>query len=158
MGVDWTWTFPAVGVPLFVILGIGLTSEARLGRRSRTLVGVAALGLAVLAFAPPYLSARLTTQGLQSREPSQLTWAARLDPLSTAPDIARYGLAATPAERLQIAARLVRRRPRAIAFQYLLGESLLAVGRRAAAREAFTRALALHPGDKIVAAALARSK
>ena len=70
---DWIWTFPAVGIPLFLMLGIGASSESR--RPLRTRVGLAAAvvpaAVALFAFVPPWLSARFTNEAL-SATPSGL--------------------------------------------------------------------------------------
>ena len=97
---------------------------------------------------------RIATQAVFDRAPGRLKWAARLDPLSPAPDIARYELAATSDAQLVAARALVRRQPRSVAYQYLYGEALAAARRPDAARAALLRALALHPGDRTVRRAL----
>jgi len=155
MCVDWTWTFPAVGLPLFVLAGLGLQGSARpLSRIGARAVAGCALAAALLVFFPTYLSARIATQAVFDRAPGRLKWAARVDPLSPAPDIARYELAATSDAQLVAARALVRRQPRSVAYQYLYGEALAAARRPDAARAALLRALALHPGDRTVRRAL----
>jgi hypothetical protein len=158
MCVDWTWTFPAVGLPLFVLAGLGLeTFPSALPRIPSRLIGATAIALAAIVFLPTYLSARIATQAVIDRAPGRLVWSSRLDPLSPAADLSRYALAATPEDRLAAARRLVQRQPRGIAYQYLYGEALLAVGKTAEARDALRRALALHPGDTTVERALGQA-
>ena len=76
--------------PCFLLLGTGRvrrTSRADRRRRARAGVAIAAVAAAVLAFAPPWLSARLSSHALEgsSSPASDLRWARRLDPLSTEP-------------------------------------------------------------------------
>src|SRR5919204_859268 len=86
---DWTWSFPALTLPALLLLRVAAAPER--GRQLRPLasvpIGVAAVAIAVLAFAPPWLSDRYTN--LAYAHPSQaatdLRRAKWLDPLSTPP-------------------------------------------------------------------------
>src|SRR5262249_28915426 len=55
---DWIWTFPAIGVPLFVLLGIGSARQSPklLSPRVGVPAAVAVALVALLAFVPPWLS------------------------------------------------------------------------------------------------------
>ena len=63
---DWIWTFPAVGVPVFLVLGIALASgeDRPLPRPAALAAGTAAVAAALLLFAPPWLSERMTERAL----------------------------------------------------------------------------------------------
>jgi hypothetical protein len=157
---DWTWTFPAVGVPLFVLLGAATSSDDGPALRRRAAVPAAALAfaLALFAFAPPWLSARFTAQALEgSAAPARdLHWARRLDPLATDPLVAQSVLARTAAGRTRPLERAVRKEPRSAALRYLLGTAYADAGRRALAKRELRAARRLDPGDVLIAAALRR--
>jgi hypothetical protein len=159
--VDWNWTFPAVGLPFFVLLGIGASGGRRplRGRRSAA-AGAVAVGVAALALAPPWLSARLTERALERQvDPGDaLAWARRLDPLAVEPLLAEADLAATPAAALPPLERAVEREPESLAAWYALGVAALEAGRPAQAGAALERASALDPGNPLVEAALARAR
>ena len=59
-GGDWIWTIPAVGLPAFVIVGIGASSDlsGALPARVALPAGIVAVLAGLFAFAPPWLSAR----------------------------------------------------------------------------------------------------
>ncbi len=154
---DWTFTFPALTVPFFLLAGIGLGDEGRrpitdrFGTRGAIVIAVAA----VIVFVPPWLSAKLVRSALSSGKGSNLTWAHRLDPVSVEPLIAEAQLA--PSARAAIppleAARA--RAPRSLAVRYLLGSVYWNAHRRTDALHEFEAALRLHPGDPAVERALA---
>ena len=155
--VDWTFTFPALVLLFFVLAGIGLADDGRQRippARRRISAGVAVL-LALAAFAPPWLSAKLVQRGLAARSSSDLRWAHRLDPVSIDPWIAEAEIAATPAAALPPLLRAERRAPRSLAVHYLLGSVYYNAGRKQEARRAFEEALRLHPHDAAVERALA---
>jgi hypothetical protein len=161
--VDWTWTFPAVGMAYALLLGIGISSgePALLPRRIGRVGAGVALALALLAFAPPWLSARLTASALKAdagHPAGSLVWARRLDPLSTAPLTAQALLATNAADELRKLREAVAREPRVVDHRYFLGVVLLNLGRRGEARVELRRALALDPGNPSVELALARTR
>jgi hypothetical protein len=156
-GVDWMWTFPALGIPLFLLIGAGAAGGSRPLPRAASLGGATlAFAVAVLAFAPPYLSSRFTARAYSSpaRAADDLRWARRLDPLSLNPSFARWRLATTPAERVAALEAARALEPRSIAVLYHLGLAQLAAGDRGAARTTLARALALDPRDGPIKRAL----
>lgn len=161
--VDWTWTFPAVTVPAFVLAGIGVAgSTARpLARPLPGLVAPLCLAVALLAFLPPWYAQRLTDQALagRSRDPaSSLRLAHRLDPISTAPLIAEAALASSSRDQLRYLREAARREPRVVQTQYFLGSVLLNTGHKAEARRVFEHAAKLDPRNQAVARALRLSR
>jgi hypothetical protein len=157
--VDWTWTFPAVTVPAFLIAGIGAAAVAqhRLAPPLPAAIPAACLVLALLAFVPPWYAQRLTDEALTGRSSNagrSLRWAHRLDPLSTAPLIAQAALAANVTDELRSLRAAARREPRVLRTQYFLGSALLNAGRRTEAHSVFLQANALDPGNPAVARAL----
>lgn len=158
---DWLWSFPAVGVPFFVLLGIGASWGARgrlLSRRVAVACGVLCVALAVVAFLPVWLSAHLVRSAQSdpsaSRRESDLRWARCLDPLATSVLVARAADATSYAEQVHALAKAVSMEPRQAPLRYLLGVVELNGGHGPAARRQLRRALALDPGDPIVEQAL----
>ena len=157
---DWIWTFPAVGLPFFLLLGIACSSDGERPLTGR--VGLPAAGVAVaaalFAFAPPWLSSRFTDQALRgaSTPREELRWARRLDPLSVEPLVAESVLARSPAAAVRPLERAAEKEPRSSAVRYLLGTAYLRAGRRVAGRAELETARALNPRDPDVAAALRR--
>ncbi len=162
-GVDWVWTIPEVGLPAFALLGIGASrgGGAALTARAAVPAGAIALALALLAFAPPWLSGRFVdrayTAGTASRTADELRWARRLDPLSTDPLVAEAVLARPPADIAPLE-RAVAKEPRRADLHSLLGNAYLAAGRKAAARREFRAALRLYPGSELARQGLARAR
>jgi O-Antigen ligase/Tetratricopeptide repeat len=156
--VDWTWSFPAVGVPVFLLLGAAAARPfPPLGRRTTLVAGIAAFVVAIVLFVPPWLSSRLTAQAYRSDSAaSDLRWAKRLDPLSTAPYLAEASLA-SPADAIAPLEQAVEKEPRSVGLRYELALAYLRSGRRADARRELRRALKLDPGDYLVARALRRA-
>jgi len=161
-GVDWIWTIPEVGLPAFVLLGIGAAwgGGGRLvPTRAAVGGGVAALALALLVFAPPWLSSRLVDRaysaGTVGRAAGDLRWARHLDPLSTDPLVAQAALARSPAD-IPPLERAVAKEPRRENLRYLLGTAYLAAGRKEAARRELQEALRLYPGDDLARQSLTR--
>ncbi len=160
---DWIWTLPAVGLPFFLLLGIGASSDAPPPLRSRLALAGAALAaaVAVLAFAPPWLSARITAEQLErpTADPhADLRWARRLDPLSIDPLLAEAELAPTPAAALPPLRRAADREPRSAGLRYQLGVAYLDAGRPRLAVVELRAARRLSPRDPTIAAALERAR
>jgi tetratricopeptide (TPR) repeat protein len=160
--VDWTWSFPCVVVPVFALLGVAVAGRVRETRRSRLAMragAVAALAAALLVFVPPWLSARLVDSALRGSgsAASDLRWAKRLDPLSTAPYLAEATLVARPDAALRPLGQAVEKQPRSSGLHYELGLAYLRAGMRAQARRELRAALALDPGDFQIARALRRA-
>jgi hypothetical protein len=161
--VDWTWTFPAVSVPAFLIAGIGAAGVAqhRLARPLPAATSAACVLLALLAFAPPWYAQRLTDEALRGRSSNpgrSLRWAHRLDPLSTAPLIAQAALASNVTDELRWLRAAAGREPRVLRTQYLLGSALLNAGHKREAHQVFEHANALDPGNPAVARGLRLSR
>jgi tetratricopeptide (TPR) repeat protein len=159
--VDWIWTFPATGIVFFLLLGVGSSrSEPLLRRRLATGGGVAALAAGLVLFLPPWLAARLTERALAHPATSagDLRWARRLDPVSVRPDFAATQVAATPAAAVAALERAARKEPESAAARYVLGVTLLELGRTAAARQELEAAKRLAPRDDLVSAALERAR
>ncbi|HEV7639664.1 MAG TPA: hypothetical protein VGO39_02205 [Gaiellaceae bacterium] len=157
--VDWTWTFPAVTVPAFLIAGIGAAAAAQhaLARPLPAAVPVVCVVLALLVFAPPWYAQRLTDEALAGRSSNperSLRWARRLDHVSTAPLIAEAALARNVTDELRSLRAAANREPRVLRTQYFLGSALLNAGRKAEARQVLRRANALDPGNPAVERAL----
>lgn len=160
---DWTWTFPAVGLPFFLLLGAGAAGGddvRRLTGRVAVPVGIAVAAVAILAFAPPWLSSRYTTRALEqpaADAASELRWARRLDPLSVDPLIAEAELASSPEGAIPPLEKAMDREPRSVAPRYLLGLAYLESGNRFEARRYLREALRLAPRSQPVRRALLRA-
>ena len=156
--VDWIWTFPAVGVPLFLLLGAGVSGERR-GRRLRLQkavpAGVAVIVVGLLAFGPPWLASRYEARAAQSTAPSyDLRRARTFDPLSVDPWVTQALVAPSPAQAAAGLRHALEIEPREYALHYLLGEAYLRGGKRSAARKELLEAHRLNPKDPLVASAL----
>jgi tetratricopeptide (TPR) repeat protein len=162
---DWTWTFPAVGLAFFLLLGTGAAGgEARarlIESRLALPAGLALAASALLLFTPPWLSSRYTTRAL-AQTPSEaaddLRWARRLDPLSVAPLVAEATLAPSPSQAIPPLEDAVEREPRSLGPRYVLGIAYLEAGRRAEARRELREALELAPRSDAVRQALSRAE
>lgn len=160
---DWIWTFPAVGIPLFLMLGIGASSRSTrpLPARFAVPTAVVAAAVALVAFLPPWLSDRLTADAA-SASPSDarrdLRWARRLDPLAVGPLFMQAQLASTESAAIAAFRRAVELDPRSVTNWYLLGLEELRDGRRRDARRDLVAAQALYPRDAVIAQALARAR
>ncbi|HEY2935378.1 MAG TPA: O-antigen ligase family protein [Gaiellaceae bacterium] len=148
--VDWTWSFPAIGIPLFLLLAAGSapTGSARLSRRVALPAATAALVVAVAGFLPAWLAARLSDHG------SGLALARALDPLSPDPWLARYEATGSTTAL----ARAVDRAPRSADLRFALGLAYLRLGRDAEARAQLEAARRLYPRSPAIAAALKRAR
>jgi O-antigen ligase len=159
--VDWTWTFPALSIPALVLLGIGAApdSRRRLPARAAVPAGFAAAAIALLAFAPPWLSARYTDRAYADPPHAgyDLRWARRLDPLSTAPYEAQAVLARSPAD-IPPLETAVRKEPRQVELRFELGLAYLRAGRKADARRELRTALELYPRSPDIPKALRRAR
>jgi O-antigen ligase len=145
---DWNWTIPALGVPFFVLLGAGAAGRAGALRPLFAWIGAGvAVAAAVLAFAPPWLSARLSDEALESSSSraSDLRWARRLDPLSVQPYFVEAQTAPTPAAAIAPLRKAVDKQPRSAEARYELGLAYARAGRPADARAELRAALALSP-------------
>jgi O-antigen ligase len=161
LGAGAFWCFPAITVPLFLLLGIGASGDAgpTLQRTAAIGSGLAALALALLVFAPPWLSTRFVERAYATPADasSQLRWARRLDPVSTAPLVAEADLA-DRAGAIPPLERAVEKEPRRVDLRLRLGLAYLDAGRRAEARRELLVAARLFPGDPEVARALRRAR
>ncbi|HEU5213576.1 MAG TPA: O-antigen ligase family protein [Gaiellaceae bacterium] len=159
---DWIWTFPAVGIVLFLFAGIGLSGDdppALPGPAAWTGAGVAA-AVVLLAFAPVWVAASITSHVAEhpGTDPhADLTWARRLDPLSPDPFVTEAQLAKTPAGAIPPLRDAVSKEPDAAALRYLLGDALLGAGQKTAAQRELQEAHRLAPRDPLIAAALRRA-
>lgn len=161
--VDWTWTFPACGLPFFTLLGIGLARDRGGGPLPARAGAAAALAVAVVgtaAFAPPWLAQRYLSQGAAQGLPAgadELDRARSLDPLLTDPLLVEAQLL-PPARALPLLREAARAEPESVRNQFLLGLGLLDAGRREEAGRVLRRALALYPRSEAIRAALARTR
>ncbi len=162
-GGDWVWTIPAVCLPAFVLAGIALSEDrvSTLSGRVAIGTGVAAVLAAVLAFSPPWLSARLVERAYDAPTLAEaspdLRWARRLDPLSIGPLFAESTLAEPP-DDLPPLRRAIEKQPRNSELHYLLGLRLLDAGRNAEARRELRIALDLAPRNDAIEEALERAR
>ena len=140
---DWIWTVPACGLPFWLLLGAGGSGGERRALAARTAIPAAAITVvvAVVAFVPPWLSARLTDR-------HDFRWAKRLDPLTVDPYVVQGTISALE--------QAVSKQPRVAELRFDLGEAYLRAGRRRPARAAFLEAKRLDPGDPRIADALRR--
>jgi O-antigen ligase len=158
-GGDWIWTFPAVGVPVFALAGIALSSKEPTPLRRRTALAAAGLvALVALAAVPPLLAARITDEALRTGDVGALATARRFDPLSIDPWIAEATLARSEPARVDALRNALEREPRSSALHLLLGRALLADGRRRQALAELEAARRLDPRGVEVADELARAR
>jgi O-antigen ligase len=156
---DWIFTFPAASIPFFLLAGIALsdTGPAEPLAARTSAVGAAAVAVLALAlFVPPWLSARLSSDAVETGDGSHLGLARTLDPLSVEPYLAEATLAARPQDRLEPLREAVAKQPRAATLRYLLGTALVEAGRPAEGRRELREARRLSPRDPDVARALER--
>ena len=159
---DWIWTFPAVTLPFILLLGIGASSDDGEPLRTRSIrpAAIAAVVVSLVAFAPPWIASKLTSQALSGAPDAarDLRWAHRLDPLSVEPFVIRAALARTAAEKIPPLEEAVGQEPESAALQYLLGVAYLDAGRRQDARETLRIARRLDPRDPFIEEALERAE
>ncbi|HWL34246.1 MAG TPA: O-antigen ligase family protein [Gaiellaceae bacterium] len=158
---DWVWTFPAIGIPVFLLLGIALASnESRLlPPRVAPAAGGAVVAVALLLFAPPWLSGRVTDRvAAGETAAASLVWARRLDPLALEPLLVEARSASTPAEAVTPLERAVEKEPRNVGARYLLGLAYLEAGRNADARAELLEARRLYPRSAEILDAISRTK
>ncbi|HEY6962941.1 MAG TPA: O-antigen ligase family protein [Gaiellaceae bacterium] len=157
--VDWTFTFPAVTIPFFLLAGVGLAggTAVTLPARPRRLATLATAAALVL-FLVPWLAARLVQAGSAARDTTDLRWAHRLDPLSIDPLVAEAAIAPDPAAAIAPLREARRIAPRSVAVRYFLGSALAAAGDRRAAVAELTAAERLDPRDPAVRVALQRAR
>jgi O-antigen ligase len=159
--VDWIWTFPALGIPFFCLLGMaaGRDGGPRIARRNATPLAIGAVAVAAIAFAP-WTAAKLTNRVYSgSTSPgADLRWAKRLDPVSVEPYLAQASLARTPAREIPPLEKAADKEPRSAGVQYLLGTAYLESGRRADAIRTLETAHRLDPREDLINRALARAR
>lgn len=158
---DWIWSFPAVGLPLFALVGIGLADGVgrRLSGRGGLLAASAVALVVLVLYVPPWLSTRITAAALAGEAPvSRLQWARRLDPLSVEPLLAQARRAASPRDAIPPLELAVGKEPRSVGPRYQLAQAYLAAGREQDAEEQLTVALRLFPGDERLVQALRRAR
>jgi hypothetical protein len=157
--VDWTWTFPAVGLPLLAFVGIGAARAGAppLSRRSSLPLAAAAAALAIGAFGLPWLASRYVDSALAGRGDAraELHRARALDPISLDPYLAAWELAPTPRAAIAPLLEALRQEPRSVDLRVRLGREYRLAGEPARARRVLRAALALDPGDPEITAELA---
>jgi hypothetical protein len=162
-GGDWVWTIAAVGLPVFLIVGVALSEDRPAPLTGRVAIpsGVVAAFVALFAFAPPWLSSRLVERAYDAPTVSEarddLRWARRLDPLSVDPYLAETAIVDSPAD-IPPLRRAVAKEPRSAELHFLLGLALLDAGRDADAREELRIALSFSPRDEAIRSALERAR
>jgi hypothetical protein len=147
--VDWLWTVPACGLPFFLLLGLGSPGgeRATLGRRPALALAAAVGVVGLLAFVPPWLSARLTVRG-------QTAWAKRLDPLAVEPYVAQAARSPTPQGAIDQLRSAVHKEPRVVELRFALASAYRRAGERQAARAELLEAKRLDPGEARIDEAL----
>jgi O-Antigen ligase len=159
--IDWVWSIPSVGLAGLTLVGIGASRGTRPSLRPRTALagGVAVAAVALLGFAPPWLSARFTDHAYgqgPAAQTSSLDWAERLDPLSVDSLLAQAALTTSPHD-IPPLERAVAKQPGDSEVHYLLGLAYLDAHRLAAARRQLLIAERLSPRDPAIRSALHRA-
>ena len=158
---DWNWNVPSVGLPFFIMLGAG-AAWAGEGRPLRSRVALPLAGLAtavaVFAFAPPWLSGRLSQHVLEgsSSPASDLRWARRLDPLSVQPYLVQADVAPTAAAAIPPLQKAARKQPHSVEVRFELALGYVRAKRTRAALRELHAALRLEPGAPAIEQALRR--
>jgi hypothetical protein len=158
--VDWTWTFPADTIPAIVLLGVGAAASDGFGPvprpSARWLAGIS-IAVALLVFAPPWLSSRYTERAITDRSPAELDRARFFDPLSTDPLLATVWVKPLP-NAIPELERAARKEPRVANTRYTLGIAYLQAGRKAEGLGELQAALKLQPGSRLIRNTLARAR
>jgi len=158
---DWIWTFPALGVPFFCLLGMGAGTDGRprIAKRNATPLAIAGVAVALIAFMP-WVSAKLTNRVYNGAASpgGDLSWAKRLDPVSVEPYLAEAAVAPSVSGRIRPLEAAADKEPRSAGVQYLLGLSYLESGRRADAIRTLLVAHKLDPREDLINAALSRAR
>ena len=158
--VDWNWNVPAAALPFFVLLGIGASSGDRvpLPRRRSLAAALVVAAVALLGFAPVWLSGNLVRQAFfaPAAASRDLRLAKRFDPLSTDPYVMQARVERDPAARVTALAEAVRKEPARFDLHYQLGVAYLSAGRRADAVRELSTAARLDPGNAKLYLGLAR--
>jgi O-antigen ligase len=159
--IDWVWSIPSVGLAGLVLVGSGASRGGRplLATRTALAAAGAVAGVALLGFAPPWISARFTDRAYGEAPParsSSLNWAERFDPLSVEPLLVQAALARSPNDipPLRDAVGL---QPHDSEVHYLLGLAYLDAHRLVAARGQLEIARRLSPNDPGIRDALRRA-
>ncbi len=161
--VDWIWTIPAVGLLAMLLLSIGASSAAPaeprvFARRASFLAAGAAVGLALIAFVPPWLASgyirRADRGGAEAAR--DIVWAKRLDPLAIEPYVVQARWSGSAQAALVPLRQAVELQPSSVAARYLYGINLIKAGRPRAAYDQLAEADRLSPRDPYVNAALKR--
>jgi hypothetical protein len=158
--IDWIWTVPVVGVPAFLVLGIGCADAGRrpLPGWAAVATAVVAVAVALLAFAPPWLAHRYVVAAYSTSAPAaDLSRARWLDPLSLEPYWADWRLAGTLRGRADALHAARRVEPQSVAVLYQLGLDYLRLGQRVEATNVLRRASALDPREDAIRKALQRA-
>jgi O-antigen ligase len=160
--IDWVWSIPPVGLTALALVGIGASRGSRPSLQLRPALagGIAVAAVALLGFAPPWLSARFTDRAYGETavaQTSTLHWAERLDPLSVGPFLAQAGLASSPYD-IPPLERAVAKQPGDSEVHYLLGLADMNAHRLTAARGQLSIAERLSPNDPVIRAALVRAR
>jgi hypothetical protein len=160
--IDWVWSIPPVGIFALLLAGIGASRGGWPSLRPRIGIagGAALLVVAVLGFAPPWLSARFDDQAYGeagSAQASDLRWARRLDPLSVDPYYTGADLAGSPGDILWYQ-RAVSQQPGDAEVHQLLGQAYLDAHRFGPARAQLKIAARLSQRDPGIRAALERAR
>ena len=151
---DWVWALPGDRDPR----PARRRDRARVGTRAGRcrpapdwIAAGAAAGVALVLFAPPWLSGRITDR-VSARETSRRrasSWARRLDPLALEPYLVEAGAGVDSGGRVAAArARGGQGAAECGASRYLLGLAYLDAGRKADARAELLEARRLYPGAK----------
>jgi hypothetical protein len=160
--VDWTWTFPALCLPLFALVGAAAAPDAAvpLSRRASYPLAAGAAALALGGFGLPWLSAHYVRVALsRSADPqAALDRARSLDPLSVDPLLAEWALAPTARAGIPPLVEALRKEPRSADLLFALGRQQRLAGDKAAARRTLRQALRLDPGDPDILAQLAKAR
>jgi hypothetical protein len=147
--VDWIWTVPACGLGFWLLVAAGSAGGERRPFASRGAIPAAAVAvvLAVVAFLPPWLSARLSDRG-------QFRWAKRLDPLSVQPYVAQAASASSPQAAAATLVKAVRKEPRVVEVRFDLAQAYARARDLRRARAQLEIAHRLDPLDPRIADAL----